>query len=194
MGENIINRANSSFLSYVNEIERELYDTSNNLDRLTDDDITEGTYISLSHHFDHIEDMFNCASDVAKELVLDQSNPELYDILEAKSKLSDLFGVFNRLRNSFTKRYQLLHGKSSEHEEELSRDYIPFSNIPADEPNEESEDIDSEEEVFDEEEELEELLALEAELEQKKQEKAARQKKLAEEADRKSTRLNSSHR
>lgn len=188
MGENIINRANRSFLSYVNEIERELYDTSNNLDRLTDDDITDGTYISLSHHFDHIEDMFNHASAVAKELVLDQSNPELYDILEAKSKLSDLFGVFNKLRNSFTKRYQLLHGKSSEHEEELSRDYIPFSNIPADEPNEEAEDIDLEEELLDEEEELEELLALEEELEQKKQEKAARQKKLAEEARKNETR------
>ncbi len=185
MAENI-NRANRSFLSYVNEIERELYDISHDLDKLTDEDVTDSTYISFSRRFDHIEDMFNDASDVAKELVLDQNNPELYGILEAKSKLSDLYGLFNRLRNSFTKRYQLLHNKSSEREAELSRDYMPVS--PPDESEEVTEDVDSEEELPDEEEDLEALLALEDELEQEKLEKAARQKKLAEEARKKEVR------
>ena len=193
MSDNII-KTNKSFLSYVKEIEREIYTITNNIDQLSDDDLTDSTYVNLSHHFDHIQTLFDTSSETAKQLTLNQSNPDLYNILEAKSKLSNLYGTLNRLRNSFTKRYQKLRGNSSEIDNELTheRSFEPVISIP--ESDDVSDDSQFEESDIDFDEELEELLILEEEQELEKAERANRQKRLAEDARKKEQRRHNEER
>jgi len=81
MSDNIV-RMNQSFLDLYNEIEKGVSDIAQNIGRLPDEELTESKYKELSRRLDGIQVQFDRTSDAIKNLTLDQTNPELYEILE----------------------------------------------------------------------------------------------------------------
>lgn len=110
---NFISRTNQSFLSLCKEIDQEIFDVSRNIQNLSDEELTERRYADLTAHLNHIQNLFDRASVAIKGLTLDQSNPQLYEILEQKNGLNEKYGVFNRTRSSFVARYERLHENDS---------------------------------------------------------------------------------
>ena len=179
---NDLSRVNSSFLQLVRDIESELFSVSRNIEGLLDRDLTDSTYLYYSRQLDHIQDMFDRSSEIARQLTLDQSNPAFYELLEAKKDLSDKYGILNRIRNAFSSRYEKLHPKETQQEQSLVREREIVQNAA----DEEVEDLIPHDEITDagivEDENLEAFLNAEDARAAKNQERKERQKRLADEA------------
>lgn len=170
--------AEDLFHSLKRQIEEELHSVGSFLSSLTDKDVTESVYMRLSRQFDHIQNLFDDVSVANKDLKLDQSNPDFYNLLKDKEELNVKYGQFNRLRGEFFNRFSKFRKKHNELDWEHflpERQEVPEeeAEVPEDEiPVEEEE-----EEFFDEE---------EPDPDEEKKAKAAarkqRQQKLAAEA------------
>lgn len=169
--------AEDFFWSLKRNIDKELHSLSVELSRLTDDDLTDKNYLYYSRKIDDLQDLFDQISFVNKDLNLDQSNPDLFNLLTAKEELSREYGQYHRLRSSFFNRFSKFR-KTKENE-----DFVRTRQFVEPEPETESV-LDEEDELPDEEPEWDESEEYDPDAEKaaKNKERAARQKKLADEA------------
>jgi len=138
MSDNIV-RMNQSFLDLYNEIEKGVSDIAQNIGRLPDEELTESKYKELSRRLDGIQVQFDRTSDAIKNLTLDQTNPELYEILEKKADLNKKYGFFHHIRSELKKRFEKLHNIDHERDFERTREERTF--VPVQEEEEPEEEI-----------------------------------------------------
>lgn len=173
--------AEDFFWSLKQTIDRELHSLSVELSRLTDDDLTDRSYLYYSRKLDNLQDLFDQISSVNKDLNLDQSNPDFYNLLTAKEELSREYGQYHRLRSGFFNRFSKFR-KSREAE-----DFVRARLIVEQEPKpfiEEADELPEEEPEWEESDEYDP----DAEKAEKNKERATRQKKLADEAKKRDAR------
>ena len=165
--------AEKFFWSLKKEIEEECHALSVDIADVTDEDLNDQIYLRFSRRIDHIQQLFDRVSEVNKKLVLDQSNPDLYRILEAKQELGGRYGEFNRLRNQVYKRFAKF--RTEKETERTIEAPDAQDQEPGDAPMEEEEPPEEDPELPDEE------FVPEEKRNAKTAERRARQKKLAEE-------------
>lgn len=94
-----------SLLSLDEQIQRELGAMESNISQLPQDGISRDLYSDYMARFNRIRALFDRTSDVLRGAPLEQTNPDLYDILLTKERISANYNVFNRLLGGFTRQY-----------------------------------------------------------------------------------------
>ena len=173
-----------SLLSLDEQIQRELNAMEANVSQLPQDGISRDLYSDYMARFNRIRSLFDRTSDILRDASLEQTTPDLYDILLTKERISDNYNIFSRMLGRFTRQY------NKEKERDEGRGERAFaSNAPATEEEEHSPEEEHPEEEPDgpTDEEIEAALAeeeaAEAEAAKKKKRaaKKARQEKAAQE-------------
>lgn len=106
--------ASDRFWSLKKEIDEQYRSLSVAFSELRDEDLTEQVYFQFSRQLNHIQNLFDDISDEVRELDLVQSNPELYQLLEAKQDLNVMYGKYNRLRSNVFNRFAKFRGKTDD--------------------------------------------------------------------------------
>lgn len=173
-----------ALLSLDEQIQRELGAMEANVSQLPRDGISRDLYSDYMARFNRIRTLFDRTSDILRDAPLEQTNPDLYDILLSKERISANYNVFNGMLGRFTRQYN----KELELDEGRGERTFAPSSPPAaeDEPTPEEETI---EETPDgpSDEEIEAALAeeeaaeVEAAEKKKKAAKKAHQEKAAQE-------------
>lgn len=173
-----------ALLSLDEQIQRELGAMEANVSQLPRDGISRDLYSDYMARFNRIRTLFDRTSDILRDAPLEQTNPDLYDILLSKERISANYNVFNGMLGRFTRQYN----KELELDEGRGERTFAPSSAPAaeDEPTPEEETI---EETPDgpSDEEIEAALAeeeaaeVEAAEKKKKAAKKAHQEKAAQE-------------
>lgn len=173
-----------SLLSLDEQIQRELNAMEANVSQLPQDGISRDLYSDYMARFNRIRSLFDRTSDILRDVSLEQTTPDLYDILLTKERISDNYNIFSRMLGRFTRQY------NKEKERDEGRGERAFaSNAPTTEEEEPSpEEVHPEEDPdgpTDEEIETalaeEEAAEAEAAKKKKKAAKKARQEKVAQE-------------
>lgn len=167
-----------SLLSLDEQIQRELGAMESNISQLPQDGISRNLYSDYMARFNRIRALFDRTSDVLRGAPLEQTNPDLYDILLTKERISASYNVFNRLLGGFTRQY---NQERSLDEGRGERAFAP-SAAPAaeDEPTPEEEPVEEPQDGPSDE-ELEAALAEEEAAEEKAAEKKKKAAKRARE-------------
>lgn len=167
-----------SLLSLDEQIQRELGAMESNISQLPQDGISRDLYSDYMARFNRIRALFDRTSDVLRGAPLEQTNPDLYDILLTKERISASYNVFNRLLGGFTRQY---NQERSLDEGRGERAFAP-SAAPAaeDEPTSEEEPVEEPQDGPSDE-ELEAALAEEEAAEEKAAEKKKKAAKRARE-------------
>ena len=162
-------------LSLDEQIRNELGALESNVNQLPQDSISLDLYSDYMARFNRIRSLFDRFSDLLRDAPLEQANPDLYDILLVKKRVSDNYNIFSRTLGRFTQRYK----KYIERDQGIGeRPFVPTSapaeeeaSLPEEDHYEESPDGPSDEEI-------EAALAEEeaAEVEAAKKKKAAEKK------------------
>ena len=173
-----------ALLSLDEQIQRELGAMESNISQFPQDGISRDLYSDYMARFNRIRTLFDRTSDILRDAPLEQTNPDLYDILLTKERISANYNVFNGMLGRFTRQYN----KELELDEGRGERTFAPSSAPAaeDEPTPEEETI---EETPDgpSDEEIEAALAeeeaaeVEAAEKKKKAAKKAHQEKAAQE-------------
>ena len=167
-----------SLLSLDEQIQRELGAMESNISQLPQDGISRDLYSDYMARFNRIRALFDRTSDVLRGAPLEQTNPDLYDILLTKERISASYNVFNRLLGGFTRQY---NQERSLDEGRGERAFAPSAASAAeDEPTPEEAPVEEpQDEPSDE--ELDAALAEEEAAEEKAAEKKKRAAKRARE-------------
>ena len=173
-----------ALLSLDEQIQRELGAMESNISQLPQDGISRDLYGDYMARFNRIRSLFDRASDILRDAPLEQTNPDLYDILLAKQRINENYNVLNRMLGGFTRQYnkspELDEGRGERTFAPSASQHVEEHHTLEDEPVEETPDDSSAEEL---EAALAEEEAAEAKAAEKKKKaaKKARQEKVAQE-------------
>lgn len=162
-------------LSLDEQIRNELGALESNVNQLPQDSISLDLYSDYMARFNRIRSLFDRFSDLLRDAPLEQANPDLYDILLVKKRVSDNYNIFSRTLGLFTQRYK----KYIERDQGIGeRPFAPTSAPAEEEASLPEEDHSEESPSGPSDEEIEAALAEEeaAEVEAAKKKKAAEKK------------------
>lgn len=94
-----------TLLSLDEQIQRELGAMESNISQLPQDGISRDLYSDYMARFNRIRALFDRTSDMLRDASLEQSTPDLYDILLTKERISANYGVFNNMLARFTRQF-----------------------------------------------------------------------------------------
>lgn len=94
-----------TLLSLDEQIQRELGAMESNISQLPQDGISRDLYSDYMARFNRIRALFDRTSDMLRDAPLEQSTPDLYDILLTKERISANYGVFNNMLARFTRQF-----------------------------------------------------------------------------------------
>ena len=94
-----------ALLSLDEQIQRELGAMEANVSQLPRDGISRDLYSDYMARFNRIRTLFDRTSDILRDAPLEQSTPDLYDILLTKERISANYGVFNNMLARFTRQF-----------------------------------------------------------------------------------------
>lgn len=172
-----------ALLSLDERIQRELGAMEANINQLPQAEISRDLYSDYMTRFNQIRALFDRVSDILRDATLEQTNPDLYEILLTKERISNNYNVFGRMLGRFTRQYS----KETERDEGRGERAFAPSAAPEEEdapvpeePAEDEPDGPSDEEIEAAMAE-EEAAEAEAAAKKKKAAKKAHQEKVAQE-------------
>ncbi len=172
-----------ALLSLDERIQRELGAMEANINQLPQDEISRDLYSDYMTRFNRIRALFDSVSDILRDAPLEQTNPDLYEILLTKERISDNYNVFSRMLGRFTHQYN----KEKERDEGRGERTFAPASAPEEEDASISEELPDDEHDGSTDEEIEAAMAeeeaAEAEAAEKKKKaaKKAHQEKVAQE-------------
>lgn len=154
------------------QIQNELLAMQDTLSWFPEGDLDNERYLSFSNRITYIDTLFNKADIILRGMTIDQSQPDLISLLEAKDNIQVNRDRFHRMSHEFHLRFD-----KDELSQEEERERVMERSAESVQEAEQSEDELAEpiEDDFSDEELLEEWLAAEAEAEE--EEKKAKKKK-----------------
>ena len=94
-----------SLLSLEEQIQRELGAMEANINQLPQGGISRDLYGDYMARFNRIRSLFDRTSELLRDVSLEQTTPDLYDILLTKERISNNYNIFNRMHGRFMQQY-----------------------------------------------------------------------------------------
>lgn len=139
---------NHELFTLERQIDTELRSMEKNISGLTEAELSDhDIFLDYQRKLSHIHNLFDQASEHLRDLELDHSDPDFYELLETKQRVSVHYGALRRLQNAVNR----LFGRDQGREEELER----FRSDLADDDREEESALPPEPETEPDEDDLE---------------------------------------
>lgn len=96
----------------------DIKDLEKDISCLPSGELSRDLYRDYMHRFNYIQRVFDRCENLFREVSFDQSNPDLFRLLECRENISANYGSFRRMLGDFSRQY----GKDELNREELSRE------------------------------------------------------------------------